>query len=94
MEQTTINAASDAGAKLAEYGPTGVAIGALIIVAVLGYLFLKAVTQQASEHRDAMREQHAAMKDVIDRNTSALTKNAEATSALSASLPHVCRFSK
>lgn len=39
-----------------------------------------------------VREQRKEMKDLIERNTDAHIKNAEATTALIASLPHVCKF--
>ena len=92
MEEQIIGQAVSHGAKLAEYGSTGVAIAALLIVAVLGWLFSRAMAAQAKEHREAMREQHSALKETVDRNTLALQENAKATAQLSGSLPHVCRF--
>ena len=92
MEEQVIGQAVSHGAKLAEYGSTGVAIAALIVVAVLGWLYQRAMSAQSKEHREAMLDQHNALKDTIDRNTVALTKNSEATAQLSGSLPHVCRF--
>lgn len=41
-----------------------------------------------------VREYRKEMMGVIDRNTDAHVKNAEATAALVASLPHVCKYQK
>jgi uncharacterized membrane-anchored protein YhcB (DUF1043 family) len=92
MEEQIIGQATTHAAKLAEYGSTGVAIAALIVVAVLGWLYSRAMSSQAKEHREAMRDQHNALKETVDRNTAALQENAKATAQLTGSLPHVCRF--
>ena len=58
----------------------GGAVGIAIVLAVLGY--------------KERQEQRKEMKDIIDRNTAAHVKSAEAVTALTASLPHVCKYNK
>lgn len=94
MTPDVIGGGVEAGAKLAQYGATGVAIAALLICAVLGWLFSKAMQSQSKEHREAMLGLHNSMKETLDRNTAALQDNAKATAQLSGSLPHVCRFNR
>jgi hypothetical protein len=100
-----ITQASSALTPLAQYGGTGVAIAALVVLVVIAWRHSQDMRAQAKEaaeamramaadHAEAMQVHTAAMGETIDRNTAAMTKSAEATAALSASLPHVCRFSK
>lgn len=102
---TTIGGAADAGVKLAEYGPTGVAIASLAILAFIAWQHSRdmraaskaaqdAVKAQAEEHARAMEQQTATVTQVVERNTQAMTKMAETTAALSASLPHVCKYNR
>lgn len=103
MDPTNPKDLADAGAVLAQYGPTGVAICALIVSGVTSYLnsrdrrlqskdSAEAMKDLAQKNADSMKLHSDAITAVVERNTAALTKSAEATAALSASLPHVCKY--
>ena len=92
MEEKVIGEVASHGAKLAEYGSTGVAIAALVVIAVLGWVYSKAMREQSKEHRETMKDLHDSLKETVERNTAAMQESAKATAQLSGSLPHVCRY--
>lgn len=79
---------------LVQYG--GIGLGAIAIVALVLVVY-----DNRKERRDMAKEMRAmaddnarTLVDVLDRNTVALTRSAEATAALKESLPHVCHFQR